>query len=88
MKKIMVTIAVIISMASIAGCGLDKATEPYKDAPRGDTNKNPADIIEMPDGFNNLATKCDHGFRIYVTYHSDSPYGAVAAVPDSSCAQE
>ena len=61
----------------------DKATEPFHDADRsGTTNDDPADVIEMPDGFNNLATKCDHGNRIYVTFHGDSAYGSIAVVPD------
>jgi hypothetical protein len=66
---------------------MDKVTEPWKDAPRsGVTNDDPADTITMPDGFNNTATKCDHGNRIYVTYHGDNPYGSIAVVPqDPTC---
>jgi len=72
-----------------AGCDLgDKVTQPFQDAPRsGVINKSPADIIEMPDGFNNLATKCDHGKRIYVSYHGDSAYGFGFAVEDATCAK-
>jgi hypothetical protein len=40
----------------------------------------------MPDGFNNLATKCDHGQRIYVSYHGDGSYGFGFAAPDPACA--
>jgi len=80
-----------IALALIAGLGLtgcgDKQTQPWQDAGRtGIKNNEPADIVTMPDGFNNLATKCDHGNRIYVTYHGDSAYGSVTVVPnDASC---
>jgi hypothetical protein len=74
----------LLLMGVLLGCGAEKLSEPFHDAPRGkQTNDSPADVIEMPDGFNNLATKCDHGNRIYVTYHADSPYGAVAVVPNA-----
>jgi len=65
------------------GCG-EKAREPFHDAKRGSqTNDSPADVIEMPDGFSNLATKCDHGNRIYVAFHGDNPYGSIAVVPNA-----
>lgn len=63
------------------------------DAPVVDGNESgdqtPAEILAMPDGFSNIATKCDpHGNRVYVIYHSDSPYGSIAVVPqDKSCVQ-
>lgn len=76
---------IAIALIALVTAGCAKASEPFKDSDRGGTNDSPADVIEMPDGFNNLATKCDHGFRIYVTFHSDSPYGAIAAVPDPKC---
>lgn len=65
----------------LTGCG--KMTEPFKDAPRGATNDNPADTITFPDGFSNAATKCDHGNRLYVLYHGDQPYGSIAVVPNA-----
>lgn len=69
----------------LSGCG--KATEPFNDADIAGTNDEPADIVNFPDGFSNVSTKCDHGNRIYVVYHADSPYGSVAVVPgDPTCA--
>lgn len=83
MKKIAIALAAVLAL-SLSGCA--KMTEPFKDAPRGTVNNEPADTVTFPDGFNNVATKCDHGNRVYVTYHGDSPYGSVAAVPnDPSC---
>lgn len=70
----------------LASCGVGKQAEPFRDAPRGATNSAPADVIEMPDGFSNLATKCDHGNRIYVVFKGDDLYGSVAVSPqDPSC---
>ena len=83
MTVIGVAILIAVIVFLVAGCS-GKYTEPYKDAPRsGVTNDDAAETITFPDGFNNLATKCDHGNRVYVTYHSDSPYGAVAVVPNA-----
>lgn len=90
MKRVVVGLA-ILSVVVIGGTACDpvgKATEPFKDAPRSDVvNNDPADTVTMPDGFNNVATKCDHGNRVYVTYHGDSPYGSVAVVPDDPTCQ-
>ncbi|MGW7201443.1 hypothetical protein [Streptomyces chryseus] len=72
------------SLALLTGCA--KFTEPFKDAPRGTTNNEPADIVTMPDGFSNVSTKCDHGNRVYTLYHGDNKYGSIAVVPqDPSC---
>lgn len=84
-------LALIVLMAIVgayvAGCS-NKATQFWNDAPRtGVVNQQPADIISMPDGFNNVATKCDHGNRIYVSFHGNSGYGFGFAVPhDPTCA--
>jgi hypothetical protein len=69
-------------VVAAAGCG-DKAHEPFRDAPRThNSNSGAAEVIEMPDGFNNLASKCDGPNRVYVTYHGNSAYGSVAVVPN------
>lgn len=71
---------------ALTGC-TGKATEPFKDAPRGTTNSGAADTVTMPDGFSNVATKCDHGNRLYVAFHGDSPYASIVVVPnDPTCA--
>jgi hypothetical protein len=85
----------IVLPAAIAGAlllgftaGCSKFTEPFKDAPRSSVdNGKPADLIRMPDGFSNAATKCDHGNRVYVIYHGDTGYGSIAVVAnDPTCA--
>lgn len=79
--------AVAIVLAAILGACGAKFTEPFKDAPRSNVdNGQPADLIRMPDGFSNAATKCDHGNRIYSAYHGDKPYADIEVVPnDPSC---
>lgn len=74
--------AIAAAVMLFAGCSA-KSQEQFKDAPRGNTNSAPADTIEMPDGFSNVATKCDHGNRIYVAFHGDSSFAAVAVVPNA-----
>ena len=82
MRKLL---AIFVLLIGLAACS-EKTQEP-KDAPRSDyTNSDPADIIRMPDGFSNAATKCDHGNRVYVVYHGNSAYAAIAVVADDpSC---
>lgn len=79
-------VAAIVVAAIFAGCS-EKNTEPFKDGPRSDTvNSEESDILRFPDGFSNVATKCDHGNRVYVLYKGDNTYGAVAVVSqDPTC---
>jgi hypothetical protein len=80
-----VTGLLVAATLFLTGCG--KALEPYNDAPVKSQNKTPADVLNMPDGFSNVATKCDHGNRVYVAFHGDKAYGAIAVVPnDPTCA--
>lgn len=76
--------ALVVAAALIlAGCG-NKFQQQFKDSPRTQqVNNTPAEVIYMPDGFNNVATKCDHGNRIYVSFHGDGNYGFGFAVPNA-----
>lgn len=77
------SIAAVI--ATSTACG-GKAVEPFNDAPVGVQNKAPADGINFPDGFSNVSTKCDHGNRVYVAFHGNSAYAAIAVVAgDPTC---
>ena len=68
-------LASLLALTILIGCS-NKFQQQFKDAPRtSQVNSAPAEMIYMPDGFNNLATKCDHGNRIYVSYHGDGDYG-------------
>lgn len=74
-----------ITFLGIAACS-GKTLEPFNDAPVGVQNTTPADVLNFPDGFSNVSTKCDHGNRVYVIFHSNSPYGSVAVVAnDPTC---
>lgn len=78
----------MVLVAALALTGCSKMTEPFKDAPRGETNDAPADLITMPDGFSNIARKCDGPNMVYVIYHADSPYGALSVAPnDPRCSR-
>lgn len=77
--------ALTVTAVLLAGCS-DKGLERFRDAPRGDVNDSPAEVITFPDGFSNVATKCSGSTRVFVIFHGDSPYGSVAAVPnDETC---
>lgn len=79
-------VAIVGLTVGMSACDpIGKATEPFKDAPRGSTNSDPADMITMPDGFSNIATKCVDGIRYSVLYHADNPYGSLSTVADPTC---
>jgi len=80
--------ALAVSLGALASCG-QKAQEPFQDAERGATNDSPADTITFPDGFSNVASKCDGPNRVYVLFKSDAAYGSVDVVPnDPRCVDE
>lgn len=84
--KLFAAATAVALLVAAAGCS-DKASEQFNDAPRGETNEGRADIITFPDGFSNVAAKCDRGNRVYVIFKADNTYGSVAVVPnDPSCA--
>jgi hypothetical protein len=74
-------VAAAVVVLGLGGC-TEKASEPYRDAPRGGTNNAPADVLTFPDGFANVSAKCDGPNRVYVIFHSDAAYGSVAVVPN------
>lgn len=71
---------------SVSACG-NKQQQVYNDAPRtGVNDTTAADIISMPDGFSNVASKCYKGYRVFVIFHNDNNYGSIAVVKDDNCA--
>jgi hypothetical protein len=79
----LVSLVVLLS----AGSCDNKVSEPFHDAPRSaHANSDPATVIEMPDGFSNLATKCiAPGIRGTVVFKNDRSYGSVSTVIDPKC---
>lgn len=75
---------VIVAGFVLAGCQSGNDAPVVSGNEKGD--QTPAEIIAMPDGFSNVATKCDaYGNRIYTIFHGGN-YGSVAIVPqDKSC---
>lgn len=77
----------VVFALALAGCG-----ESREDAGINNRDVGPADIINMPDGFSNVAHKCDGPNMVYVIYHGSSTegakaYGSVAVVAnDPRCA--
>jgi hypothetical protein len=75
----LVLVTIAVALVFISACG-----EFNKDAPAGERNTGPADIINMPDGFSNVAHKCDGPNMVYVIYHGNfsdpKPYGSLAVV--------
>lgn len=70
----------------MAGCGT--STEVFSDTEIGDRDSTPAKIIEMPDGFSNVATKCVDGNQVYVIFrpkNGQGNFGSLAVVP--GCAE-
>src|SRR4029453_4331946 len=85
---VLILLAIVIMTIGLSGACSGKQLERYNDAPVGVQNTGPADVMNMPDGFSNVATKCDHGNRVYVIFHNDAAYGSVAVVAkDPTCPQ-
>lgn len=88
MKKIILP-SLAICFLVLSGC----SEEQNRDAPRESVDDtSPAKVIQMPDGFSNIATKCIPGthIRIASIYHwsnseTGASYGAVSMVQDDTC---
>lgn len=90
MKKIAAAAAAAALALSLSACGsgtFDKLQEPFKDAPIGQRVNQPVTIIEMPDGYANVATTCYKGMRYSTTTigGGQSEARAVSVVADPSC---
>lgn len=55
------------------------------DAPVGDRDDSPAEVLNMPDGAPNVYMKCDgHGHRVYVATHTEHRQSLVV-IDDPTC---
>jgi hypothetical protein len=83
-KKIAFLLIGIIAAFSVAACGDNFNNQRGRgDAPVAAKDDSAAEIINMPDLFMNLATKCNHGNRIYAHTRDAAP---VVVPNDPSCA--
>lgn len=77
--------AAALTVAAVAGCSGYNDARGKGDAPVGHSDDSPAEILNMPDGFGNVASKCDgHGHRVFVPTH-DKTDPPITVVDDSSC---
>lgn len=84
MKKIPAAIAGA-ALLVVLTTGCSSFTEPYNDAPVKVKDDSAAEIYSMPDGFANVASKCDrHGNRIYST-RTDGGEAMAVVANDPSC---
>lgn len=84
--KLFGTVAVVIGLTiGASACG---EIEEYQDAPIGDRNTGSADIMDFPDGFSNVAAKCDGTTRVYSSTNGGNSTGRALAVSpnDPKCA--
>jgi hypothetical protein len=57
----------------LTGCSGFNESRGRGDAPVGQVDDTPAEVINYPDLFANIASKCDHhGHRVYVTTRDNS----------------
>lgn len=81
------TTAVVLALPLLL-TGCSRFMESGQDVPIQTRNTDPAQVFNMPDGYGNFAAKCDGPNRVYTIFHGDSPYGAIAVVPnDPRCAK-
>ena len=77
--------AIALVALALVGCSGDR--KGLGDSPISKRDDSGADIINMPDGYPNIATKCnpfEPGTRIYVVTHSKSDVQPVI-VDDPAC---
>lgn len=79
------TASVVSALLLVTGCG-NKANESSQDSGINARDTSGAEILNFPDGFTNVATKCSHGDRVFVAFHNDGSYASIAVVgQDPTC---
>lgn len=85
MKKRFTVVSALVLAVAISGtaaCSGYNDDRGKGDAPVTNQDDSPAQVINFPDGFANVAVKCDgNGFRIYSTTRVAPP----VVVPDRTC---
>jgi hypothetical protein len=84
-------IAIVSAVAVITLSGCARKSAGTIDAPVAGNNgqdNSPAQIINMPNAWRNIATKCDvfqKGYRIYETRSNSNSNSNIVIVPDVGC---
>jgi hypothetical protein len=69
----------------LVGCGAPERQNAHQ-SPSGQVDRSPAEILAMPDHYNNVASKCDHhGHRVYVTSNKDAAPSNMIIIADETC---
>lgn len=71
----------LVAAATLAGCS-SKGKEPFRDAEISGRNDAPARVITFPDGFSNVAAKCDGPNMVYSPFKGDANRTALAVAPN------
>lgn len=80
-KYILLLVTLLLVTLTISACSMEN------NADKGARDTAPADIINFPNDFRNVAHKCDgKGHRVYVTnYNETGTSSSVAVIDDPSC---
>lgn len=84
MKTIHITALLILGLLFTGGCS-EARQDAHKSGQKVD--RNPAEVIAMPDQFRNIAHKCDgHGHRVYSNSTGDSGTSSeLFVIADPTC---
>lgn len=69
----------------LGGACTQDALEEFNDAPVAGNNDEPAIRISFPDGFGNVASKCDGPNRVYSTRNGDGGRAVAVVANDPRC---
>lgn len=87
-RRVMTVIGAVLLAVGTGACSVQKDYDDNHgigDAPVGDRDDNPAEVIQMPDGASNVFLKCDgHGHRVYVTSQNASGK-EMSIIDDPTC---
>jgi hypothetical protein len=92
-RRTAITATIAAGIAVLILAGGAESCESTQDAGVNNRETGPADLINFPDGYSNVAHKCDGPNMVYVIYHGNfvegpKPYGSVAVVAgDPRCAK-
>jgi hypothetical protein len=68
-KKVIYAAIALAAAAALTACSAFDQANGRGDAKISGTDNSGAEIVNMPDVYGNLATKCHHGNRLYSTTH-------------------
>lgn len=88
--RLVLSTLLVLSLAACTGQSEFEQERGRGDAPVGEVNNDPADITNFPDGYGNIASKCDgNGWHIFQVRHTiDGPRPAPIVVRDEECVSE